>query len=402
MLRRLLFLAFVAVSAAPLSAQSLFSTQGLGAPVDPLDPRARALGSIGTGLPGFNASMVNPADLAGIVRRGVSATLQPYYGHEELGSETDNLAGTRFPVIQLIYPFRSHLVVGLGYGGFLDQTWSVFANGTEAVGGRIVDTRDEISSAGALAQVRLSGSYQFSPKFAVGAHLGLYTGGVERELTRTFPDSLEFRSFSERTNWDYRGTFGGIGVRIDPGGATRLAAVATVSAKLKANARAGADLDSEYDMPVRFAFAASQVLGPRLMATASAQWTGWSTTTNYAAPGTLDASPVSAQKTWEFGGGLEWEQLRTSTRVFPLRVGVRYSQLPFKPSGLASSEPVAAKEIVGALGLGLRLASDDFGPLAVADVSVERGQRKGWDGAISGGLTESFWRISASINLFGR
>ncbi len=401
MLRRLLFIVLLVVSAAPLGAQSLFSTQGLGAPVDPLDPRARALGSIGTGLPGLNASLVNPADLAGITRRGITATLQPYYGSERLGDDKDNLAGTRFPVIQLIYPFRGKFVLGLGYGGFLDQTWSVFANGTETVGGVTVDTRDEVSSTGALAQVRLSASYQFSPRFALGLHGGLYTGGVERELTRTFPDSLQFSPFSERNNWDYRGLYAGVGLHIDPSTKTRFAAVATISGELKANARVDEQLDATYDMPLRVAFAASQLLAARLLATASAQFTGWSSTVNYAAPGTLDAAPVNAHKTWEVGGGLEWERLRTSTRVFPLRFGFRYAQLPFTPAP-TSGEGVFAKEISGAIGLGLRLAADDFGPLAVADLSVERGQRKGWDSAVSGGLTENFWRLSMSINLFGR
>ena len=140
---------------------------------------------------------MNPADLAGIVRRGVSATIQPYYGSERLANQTDDLAGTRFPVIQLVYPLRAHVVIGLGYGGFLDQTWSVFANGSDAVGGIPVATRDEIRSTGGLAR-SLSGSYQFSPAFSIGAFAGLYTGGVERNLTRTFPDSLSFAVFEER------------------------------------------------------------------------------------------------------------------------------------------------------------------------------------------------------------
>ena len=172
---------------------------------------------------------------------------------------------------------------------------------------------------------------------------------------------------------------------------------------MKAKGRDVNALNAEYDMPVRFAFAASQVLAPRLLATASAQWTGWSTNTNFAAAGYgFEAAPISAQKTWEFGGGLEWERLRSGTRIFPLRFGFRYAQLPFTPESVLGVHGTAAKEVAGAVGLGLRLASDDFGPLAVADLSVERGKRSGWDGAFTGGLTENFWRISASINLFGR
>jgi hypothetical protein len=404
MVRRLLSIALLALSAAPVGAQTLFNTRGLGAPVDPLDPRSRALGSIGTGLPGLNTSLVNPADLAGIVRRGVSATIQPYYAAEQLGSAEDNLSATRFPVVALMYPFRTKLVFGLGYGGLYDQTWAVATEGQEVVGSTTTTTSDRIISRGGLAQVRLSGSYAFSSIFALGAVAGVYTGGVQRELTRTFPDSLSFRPFSVTTTWDYRGVFGGVGARVDPGSNTRLSAVATVSSDLTANPRNVAIENTTYPMPLRVAFGASQVISSRFLATASAQWSGWSTTANYGTIGTLQSAPIVARKTWDVGAGLEFEELRTATRVFPLRVGFRYSQLPFRPAPVGGVEADPTNEIAGALGLGLRLAADDFGPLAVADLSVERGRRTGWGLASSSDskLTENFWRISASISLFGR
>ena len=404
MVRRLLSIALLALSAAPVSAQTLFSTRGLGAPVDALDPRSRALGSIGTGLPGLNMSLVNPADLAGIVRRGVSATVQPYYASEELGADEGNLSGTRFPVVALIYPFRTKFVFGLGYGGLYDQTWSVSTEGQEVIGNTTAPTSDRIISRGGLAQIRLSGSYAFSSIFALGAVAGVYTGGVQRELTRAFPDSLNFRPFSVTTTWDYRGVFGGIGARVDPGSNTRLSAVATVSSDVTANPRNVAIENTTYPMPLRVAFGASQIIASRLLATASAQWSGWSTTANYATIGTLQSAPIVARKTWDVGAGLEFEELRTATRVFPLRVGFRYSQLPFRPAPVGGIEADPTNEIAGALGLGLRLAADDFGPLAVADLSVERGRRTGWGTAsdIGSKLTENFWRISASISLFGR
>jgi hypothetical protein len=222
MVRRLLSIALLALSAAPVSAQTLFNTRGLGAPVDPLDPRSRALGSVGTGLPGLNTSHVKTPDHAGIVRRGVSATVQPYYASEKLGAEEGNLSGTRFPVVALMYPFRTKFVFGLGYGGLYDQTWAVSTEGQEVIGNTTTGTSDRIISRGGLAQVRLSGSYAFSSIFALGAVAGVYTGGVQRELTRTFPDSLSFRPFSVTTTWDYRGVFGGVGARVDPGSNTRL------------------------------------------------------------------------------------------------------------------------------------------------------------------------------------
>ena len=404
MVRRLLGIALLALSATPLSAQTLFSTRGLGAPVEALDPRARGLGSLGTGLPGLNVSLVNPADIAGTVRRGVSATLQPYYSTEQLGSAEDNLSGTRFPVIALLYPFRTKLVLGLGYGGIFDQTWSVLTEGQEVIGNTTAGTTDRVVSRGGLSQVRLSASYAYRPSIAFGIDAGVYTGGVQRELTRVFPDSLSFRPFSVRNDWEYRGAFGGIGVRIDPSASTRLSAAATFSGDLRAKPRTDVLEEAIYSMPLRFTMGASQVVASRLLATVSAQWSGWSTTENYAVPGTQESAPISARKTWDVGGGLEFEELRTATRVFPLRIGVRYSQLPFRPATVGGVEADPTNELVGALGLGLRLAADDFGPLAVADVSVERGRRTGWGISSNSDsrLTENFWRISASVSLFGR
>src|SRR5687768_11045731 len=106
MMRRGLLLLALIAAAQPAASQSLFGVRGLGVPVDPIDPRGRALGSSGLGLLGLNTSMVNPAELADIRRRGVVAALQPFYGAEELGGAKDNVAGTRFPLIQLLYPVR--------------------------------------------------------------------------------------------------------------------------------------------------------------------------------------------------------------------------------------------------------------------------------------------------------
>ena len=146
-------------------------------------------------------------------------------------------------------------------------------------------------------------------------------------------------------------------------------------------------------MPVRFAFAASQVLAPRLLATASAQWTGWSTNTNFAAPGTASKRHRSARrKPGKSGGGLEWEAAFAAGPEFSRCASASgTAQLPFtRRIRSRCRRDSAAKEFwpSRARCLGLRLASQTIlGPLAVADLSVERGKRSGWDGAFTGGST---------------
>jgi hypothetical protein len=396
--RRVLIVLSLLSAAAPAGAQSLFGMRGLGVPVDPIDPRARALGSLGTGLLGLNTSLVNPADLAGIRRRGVSATLQPFFGSAELGGLTDNVEGTRFPLIQIMYPARERLVVSLGYGGFLEQSWAVSSNSQEIIGGQPVATSELVSARGAVAQARVSAAYDVSPSVAVGVAAGVYTGDLEREVTRTFPDTAnEFVGFTRLTSWDYRGYLGSLGVRLDPSRATRIAAALTWSSNLDAEPDSGGVVVHTYELPLRFVVGGSALIAPRLLATASAQYSGWSDAADYAPPGTPVGTRMPGRPAWEFGAGVEWERLRTAGRVFPLRLGYRYAQLPFH---LTTDEP--ANEWAASLGLGLRLAGDDFGPLAVADFGLERGRRSGWDGNAIGALTENYWRFSASISLFGR
>jgi hypothetical protein len=405
MLRRGLLLLAFSLLAQSAGAQSLFGVRGLGVPVDPIDPRGRALGSSGVGLLGLNLSMVNPAELAGIRRRGVVAALQPFYGSEELGGNSDNVAGTRFPLIQLLYPARQGIVLGLGFGGFLEQSWSTATDGQEIIAGGPVNIREFISATGAISQVRLSVAYDLSTPLelesigiAVGLSGGVYTGGVEREVTRTFPDSgTVFLAYSRLNNWEYRGNFATLGIGIEPTASTKFGASLTLSQDLRAKPRQEDLASHSYEMPLRVNVGASTLLTRLLLIAGSAQYTGWSKSASYTPPGTSAALAVAARPTFDAGVGLEWERLRTSRRVFPLRAGVRYSHLPFHQS---DEDP--ASELVFSTGVGLRLAADDIGPLAIADIGVERGRRTGWAGTIPDGLTENFWRLSASISLFGR
>jgi hypothetical protein len=208
---------------------------------------------------------------------------------------------------------------------------------------------------------------------------------------------VDYVDFQESHRWAYNGLLGAVGVRIDPTPATRVAASLTWSDRLGADPQELPLLERTYAMPLRLSAGASALVAPRLLATLSAQYTAWDDSEDFASPGAPAGTGVLGRPVWEVGGGVEWEQLRKGTRIFPLRLGFRYGQLPFHLSG---DEP--ANEWAVATGIGLRLASDDFGPLAVADLSIERGRRAGWQGSVPDGLTENFWRFGASIALFGR
>ncbi|MGH7462723.1 MAG: hypothetical protein ACREMA_17070, partial [Longimicrobiales bacterium] len=297
--RALLVLSFLAATA-PAGAQSLFGMRGLGVAVDPLDPRARALSSLGTGLLGLNASLVNPADLAGIRRRGVVATLQPFFGSAEVAGRTDDVESTRFPLIQIMYPVRQRVVVGVGYGGFLEQSWAVSSSSSEVIGGSNVLTDEVISARGAISQARLSASFAVKPSFALGAAVGVYTGDLERQITRTFPDTtIGLIGFSRLNVWEYRGYLAALGVRVDPSNRTRIAASLTFSSDLDAEPDSSIARSHSYAMPLRFVVGGSALVAPRLLATASAQYANWSDGSDYAPPGTPVGTTMTGRPAWE-------------------------------------------------------------------------------------------------------
>jgi hypothetical protein len=330
-----------------------------------------------------------------VLRRGVSASFQPWTGTTEFQGESDNIAATRFPLISIMYPTRLG-VFTLGYSGVLDQSYALIAQGEEVLGTDTIATRDLIQTVGGIGQLRLGFSRYVSRRLALGASVGLYTGNIDRGLSRSYPDStLGLREFETHTRWDYSGPQASFGARWDPMADLRVGASVTWSGALKAKPQEGSSTEYEYDMPLRFAVGASGRVGNSLIAAVAGSWTSW-TSDDYRTPGNVGGTPAEQQM--EIGGGLEWEQLRRGNRVFPLRVGARTSKLPFH---LVGEEAPSEWAVSG--GIGLRLVEDDFGPLAVADIGVERGTREGLTSTTApDGLKETFWRFTVSLSLFGR
>lgn len=374
-------------------AQSLFSTQGLGTPLEAYDARSRALGVNGVGLAGFSASMINPAEPAGAVRRGFSATYQPWGGNTQLDGAKSTVAGTRFPLLGVIYPTR-HFTWTLSYSGLLDQSWAVVDESTQIFPTDTVSIRDVERSTGGIGQLKLGAAYMLKPNFAIGAQFGLHTGSVERVVRREFPDS-SLLQFETRSRWDFTGPLATVGMRWDPSAKARVGASATWSGTLKAKPKDGSTTTYEYDMPLRLTAGASGFISNRLLAAVSANISNYGSG-SFTAPGTT--APTVGDRTVDLGGGLEWQEIRSGDRVFPLRAGFRMTKLPFHATG----QP-APKEWTASAGMGFRLVEDDYGPIAVADIGFEKGKRTGFESTVHpDGLKENFWRVSATLSLFGR
>lgn len=389
MTRAWILLVAILLAAAPGAwAQSTFASGGLGMPVNPLDARARALGAVGTGLPGWNLNLTNPADIAGFPFRGVTAGLQTQAGTAELNGVRDDLGGARFPLLRIVYPFRRGLVASIGYGAFIDQSWAAFSNRTVRVGDADVGVRDGLESDGALSRVQVGLGYSVTNTLALGLAGGIYTGRLDRTLTREFISGLplDLDPVSSRVRWHQRAPFASAGMRWDPSAAFRLAGAVTWAGTLsgEADELEGEPLlpnDFEVDLPLQAVVGASALLAPGLSGVVGARWDGWSSAAD---------SFQGARDVWSFGGGVEWESPLASSRTIPLRVGYHHAQLPFPIGGQNLTERFTA------FGLTVPFADTNVGPRALVDAAIERGSRDG-----GGSLEESFWRFNMSLSLFG-
>ncbi|HEY7767188.1 hypothetical protein, partial [Longimicrobium sp.] len=139
-----------------------------------------------------------------------------------------------------------------------------------------------------------------------------------------------------------------------------------------------------YALPLKFDAGATARISQNALVAASFRWSGWS-----AAQESLSESG-GARDVMHASGGLEYEGLGLAGRPLPVRVGVRWTQLPFAAGegGQFSEE----RAITGGFGLVLG------GGAAAADLSAERGTRDGGDPLLS----ENFWRVSLSLSLLGR
>ncbi len=400
MMRRSLFVILPALLMPALaSAQTLFATRGLGVPISATDARAAALGGIGLGLTGFNFNFENPADAAGLLRRGATATLQPSWNRLELEGESDNIGGSRFPLLRVFYPVNTKVVASLGYGAYLDQTWGVQFAGEEVLGGETIRTTDVVRSTGGIAQLRFGMSYMLNQRLAIGAAAGMLTGNLDRSVTRTFDDSVSYDAFESRLRWAYRAPQATLGARWDPATGTRVSASMSFAGKLKADAQDSAAEDRTYGSSSKLTVGASTKLTSEVLATAGASRQKYPEIASDPVIGPMGSTAgASTRDTWQYGAGVEYTGLRKGATIFPFRLGMRYQQLPY--AGALESSP---KEFSIAAGAGFELSTDVGLPQALFNIALERATRDGFVTASrSDGLSEKYWRMNMTIALFGR
>lgn len=380
-------LALLGLAPGSLEAQSLFSVGGLGVPVEGLDARARALGSIGLGLPGFSLYQYDPAGSAGVPAPLIQASMQPTWGTVGEGENQQDFRTTRFPHIALAYPVGLYGTAFVSYSGYLDQRWRLFQESVQNLGGEPVTVTDDFESNGGIASFTVGWAQQIGESFGVGISAGLYTGRLRRKLTRTFESEAfggDIDPYILDGEWTTTGPLATLGVRWDPWEIIRVAASVEWSGDLKVEPQKGTERGAQtVDIPLVYRIGASASLTPTLALVGGFSYQDW----EGVGTGLGAAARPGSELSW--GSGLEFTGASLFSRELPLRLGYRRSDFPFQFEG----EEV--KESYFAFGLGYVFARSDDYPTALIDLTMERGRRE------AGVDLEEFWRATFTLRLSG-
>jgi hypothetical protein len=377
------------LAAAPARGQSMFNAAGIGMPMEALDGRARALGSLGIGLPG--AGVLLPADPAAPARLPLPGGLisaQPSWVDLSRSGDPSHryFRGSRWPLLAAGYPVLRGMATFIATS-VLDQRFQgdravpvdLLGNPSEAV--------DRFEQDGSVATLTLGYARMVTPTLAAGVSVGRYAGSMERNLARLFADSAaagQAVAYTSSGKWAYHGYLVSVGVSADVAGFVRVAASATASTDLDAVATSTTDgQDRSFAMPLQLRIGASGQLAPGLLMSASAARADWSATAEDIGGGT------QAGATNSFGVGLELASVQWLGRSAPLRFGFRRTGLPFSLDGGDANEQVFSG------GLGFALNETNEVVLASVDLGVEKGRR------IGGSYREDFWRGTVSVRLLG-
>jgi hypothetical protein len=380
-------LAYLAVILAPaaLSAQTPVTDLGLGYPVPPIDARAAALGGTGIGLLGGSFSSRNPADLAMFNRPAVGATLAPESVKLKTVEGEQAIGRSRFVVVQGALPYRQWRF-GLNVNAELDQDWDALLTDTLRTGFGDYPYEERRQHDGGVSSIGVSVAYRMGP-LGIGIEGSALTGNLRQVFRRSFDPAVgDPGNQIGAAAGDSRWSFGGWRFR---GGLTgHLGRRVVLSAAVTAYTDLEAQKDTfgiilpkqKFDMPLEFAAGGSAVLGQNLMVAIAGGYKGWSVT-DFTLFNTQSADVVWA------GGGLEYVGIRLLNLPTPLRVGYRYTDLPFYDGDFEQ-----LSEQAFTFGLGLRIA----GGRATFDLGVEIGSRGDLE---STGTEESFERFSLSMGI---
>lgn len=381
-MRRLLFLALLALPAALPAQSSQFGINGLGIPSRQFS--ARTLGTGGSfGL--FDPmSAVNPAAVREYDRFNATFTLLQNYRTSSSPQQSESGRDTRFPLMAVGGPIpRTPFALGATFATYTDRDFSLAASDTVTLRGAPVPVFDTLSSNGGLSDLGLIAAYR-AGGWEVGTALHVITGSARLSLTRDFGDTL-YLPVSQRAEISYAG------VGVSAGVLRALGRRVAIAAFVRLDGHANVDRDSSrvgvVDLPVSFGGSLRWRPMARLDLATTVTTRRWGSADSdlRALGGTGGRNTVDAS----FGG--EWLRDLRSPDQLPLRFGVHFRTLPFPVT--TGAQP---RELGLALGTGLVVARQGTGgpPSALLSLTLDYARR-----SADGGYGESAFMLAAGVTV---
>ena len=377
-MRRLPIL-LVSLAMPPLLAgqSSQFGVRGLGLPGR--QQSARAMGSAGAFAFFDGESSVSPASIGYIGQLTATFTALGDYRSTSTPSGEASIRNPRFPQFLVGGPIRRFpMTLALSYSNYSTRDYSLSFPATIILRNQPVNVTDTIESRGGINDFRLAAAYRLGQRWVVGAGAHIITGSNRVEARRTFSDTLYARSVQRAEL-----SFAGFGVSLGVVG--QIGNRLTVSAMARSDGRASMDLDSvevaKIDLPLSLGGAARLRVSPKLHAGGHVLYRRWGSADEdlRALGGTGSFNTVEA------AGGLEFTPDPRRPFRRPIRLGVRYAQLPFP---LTSGEQPT--EFGVTLGSGFSFAQDR----AVVALALERAWRDQSDA-----YSETAWIVTAGVTV---
>ena len=346
-----------------LSAQdSQFGIRGLGTPGKWESVRARSTGGAFAPFDAF--SPLTDASLADVRRMSASFTTGTSWRSIDANGAESALRGTRFPALVIAGPVTRRFVVGGGFSTYLDRSFGVVIHDTIDLRGVQQPITDEITSDGAVSDLRIAVAARLHSRLALGLGLHRLTGSTRVIAKRSFADTT-YRTTSARDEVAYGGMGGSASLLFDVTPDVRLAGWFRSDSKLRADI--GGRTVAENDLPLTYGAGVQWRAGARASLAGTVTWRNWGGAQTIA----------NAHDTFNWSVGAEVGPLSS-----PFRFGLRGGQLPF---GIGKTPT----EVGYSAGLG-RQFSGGRGRL---DIGLERLQRSGT------GLTERVWTFLLGLTV---
>ena len=356
----------VVALAAPASVcaqDSQFGIRGLGTPGRWESVRARATGGAFAPFDAFSPLL--EASIADVRRVTAGVTGGASWRSVDYGSTSSSLRGTRFPAFVLAGPITSRVTIAAGFSTYLDRTFGITTHDTIDIRGTPEPVTDEVTSDGAVADLRVALAARVHRNLALGFALHGITGSTRVLATRHFQDSTTYRTSIANDEVGYHGLGGSASAMFDLSADLRLAAWARSDTHLRGDIRGRTVTDD--DLPFSFGGGVRWRPGTEAVIAGAVAWRYWA------------GAGLNAHDTFNWSLGTELGSLAS-----PVRFGVRGGQMAFGPGAKAPTE----------VGISAGIGRQFSGGRGRLDFGLERLQRKGGTG-----VTERVWTFLLGLTV---